>query len=235
MRGAIETAIQHSFLGELASQISGPLLRDQTLHHLNANQEFLDESDGDWVGIVVTGVVHLSLCRPDERRITVRTLTPGGAIGLTSLIDPTIRVSARTLAASSILQLDQGEVRRAIVTQPGVVFAVARDMASSLRDSYAALLNRGRTSVRQRIARHLLEFEAPAAKGEPVVVARSHEEVAEAVSSSREVVTRELAALRRDGVIALHRRRITLLRSDDLARVAAGLRSHPDARALRAL
>jgi CRP-like cAMP-binding protein len=72
-------------------------------------------------------------------------------------------------------------------------------------------------SVRQRIVVHLLNLVVPG-DGSALVVRATHEELAEAVASDREVVTRNLHRIRDDGLIALTRDGIVVKDPIGLAR-----------------
>lgn len=79
-----------------------------------------------------------------------------------------------------------------------------------LRDTTAELLLRVHGSVRQRIARQLLDLAADSGEGDPVVVAVTHAAIADAIGSQREVVSRVLGDMGKAGAIDLARNRITI-------------------------
>jgi CRP/FNR family transcriptional regulator len=56
-------------------------------------------------------------------------------------------------------------------------------------------------SVRQRVARHLLDLAATQQRDQALVARVSQQELADAVGSVREVVTRVLRGMREDGLV----------------------------------
>ena len=226
LRAAIDEASRSGFLADLPPDVSTALLSDHTIHHLPADQIFVEEDDEVWVGVVVAGLVQLSLRTADGRWVGVHRVVRGRAIGLATMIDPQIRTVARTVGPCSVLELDARRLRRALLTHATVGHAVAREIAASLRDSYAELAVPIQRSTRHRVAKYLLD-RATVLSTRDRQVDRTHEAIADAIGSSREVVTRVLASFREEGLVHLQRGRVTLLRPEDLARTADDLDPWP--------
>jgi len=72
------------------------------------------------------------------------------------------------------------------------------------------------TTVRQRIARHLLSVATEAPGGGPLVARLSQQQLADAVGTVREVVVRELRGLREERIVETGSRSITILAPERL-------------------
>jgi CRP-like cAMP-binding protein len=73
--------------------------------------------------------------------------------------------------------------------------------------------------MRQRVARHLLDLAVRESEG--LVVYASHQNIADAIGSVREVVSRVLRELRADGLVDRAGERIILRRPTELHRLVA--------------
>jgi CRP-like cAMP-binding protein len=85
----------------------------------------------------------------------------------------------------------------------------------------AAVLGAGFESVRVRVARHLLDRATQTLEGE-VAVQATHQALADAVGTAREVITRLLRALREEGIIDNRGGLVIVVRPEELARIARG-------------
>jgi CRP/FNR family transcriptional regulator len=75
-------------------------------------------------------------------------------------------------------------------------------------------------SVRQRVARHLLDIAAEHQRSSMLLAPVSQQELADAVGTVREVVARVLRELRDEGLITTSRQGVALLDPAGLNRVA---------------
>src|SRR5262249_45059498 len=117
--------------------------------------------------------------------------------------------------------LDTRQVMRLARTNASVAFAVAEEASQRLLDVYREIVIREEGSVRQRLARQLLNFAGQVDPDDPLALPMSHGEIADAIGSAREVVSRHLARFQAERMIELERGRIRLLdpvRLDSTAR-----------------
>jgi CRP-like cAMP-binding protein len=75
--------------------------------------------------------------------------------------------------------------------------------------------------VSTRVAQHLRALAVRAPDGRPVVHV-SHQRLADFVGTAREVITRQLRALREESVIETQRGRLIIVNEERLAVIAAG-------------
>ena len=79
--------------------------------------------------------------------------------------------------------------------------AIARYASAALYRLVAELRGTAFSTIRQRVARHLLDLAAEHQQGALLIAPVTQRQVAEAVGSVREVVARALGGLRADGLV----------------------------------
>jgi CRP-like cAMP-binding protein len=100
-----------------------------------------------------------------------------------------------------VIVFDVGVVRSLAERDPAVALALAAELAAMVRIAVGELAATAFGSVRQRVARHLLDLAASSDRDGRAVARVSQQELAEAVGSVREVVSRTLRQLRDEGVV----------------------------------
>jgi CRP/FNR family transcriptional regulator len=101
-------------------------------------------------------------------------------------------------------------LRSLLASDPAVARACAEELTRQLYRALDDLSEQAFLSVRQRVAHHLLAL-ASLDEGPHPIVRASQQELADAVGSVREVVTRTLHGLREEGLIETARDEIVLL------------------------
>jgi CRP/FNR family transcriptional regulator len=85
--------------------------------------------------------------------------------------------------------------------------AIAKEISIRLMETYREIVMREQGTVRQRLARQLLHFAGETDHPErPLVIPMSHEEIADALGSAREVVSRHLARFQAEDMLTLESR-----------------------------
>ena len=110
---------------------------------------------------------------------------------------------------------------KSLLSALSLAFAIAQETSVRLMETYREVVIREEGSVRQRLARQLLNFAGQVDPSDPLLLPMSHEEIADAVGSAREVVSRHLARFQADEMLALERGRIRIVdpvRLDSTAR-----------------
>jgi CRP/FNR family transcriptional regulator, cyclic AMP receptor protein len=175
--------------------------------------------------LVISGVVRGFVTAPDGRTMTVRYCRPGALIGAVTLFATrfTMPAAAQALVDAELLKLSPAVVRRAAARDPRVAQAFLSELSERVLSFIDEIPGNTFATVRQRVARHLLDLAAQRGPGREVgaeiVVPVSQQELADAVGTVREVVVRVLRELRRDGVVRTERDHIVIL---DPARLVPG-------------
>jgi CRP/FNR family transcriptional regulator, cyclic AMP receptor protein len=155
----------------------------------------------------------------------VRYARPGALIGAVSLFARPFTMPAATqaLVDAELLRLSPAVVRRAVARDTRVAQAFLSELSERVLSSIDEIPGNTFATVRQRVARHLLDLAAERGPGREVgaeiVVPVSQQELADAVGTVREVVVRVLRELRQDGVVRTERDHIVIL---DPARLVPG-------------
>ena len=184
--------------------------------------------------LVLEGLVRLVRASDGGRSIGFWLVGPGQCF---CFAPPgrSVRSPFSALCASDVrlVRIDAGEWSRFVGCGQGVEAHALECYAERIHDLSALVGDLAHVPVRTRIEACLwkLACDRGQAGEEGVVVERgaTHEEIASACGTAREVVTRTLAALREDGVVRTARGRITILDPGLLAervgRPAPGCRS----------
>ncbi len=202
-------AIANSFLAQVDPPLVEEIRQRAVIHHHHGGDMVVSETDGHWSGIVLTGMARVFLMTNGGRQVTLRHARPGGCIGLGAVLgeDP---VSAQAVTDCDVLSFDTQHVGKLARTHVSLSFAIAQEVSRRLTETYQEIVIREQGSVRQRLARQLLHFAGEIAPAEPLILPMSHEEIADAVGSAREVVSRHLARFQAEGMLVLERGRVRL-------------------------
>jgi CRP/FNR family transcriptional regulator, cyclic AMP receptor protein len=170
------------------------------------------------VGMVLRGTARSFLTASDGRQLTVRYARRGALVGkFWDLSGDHAPLGTQAVTDCTVLEFDVDAFSRCAATQVSMASAIADALARRLEDIYATVGDSAFGSIRQRIIRHLLALAQPASRDTEATVQVSQQQVADAIGSSREVVSRQLAELRSEGLIRTGPRVIELLAVDRLA------------------
>jgi CRP-like cAMP-binding protein len=205
----LTSVLRTSFLSDVDPRIVHALIRRAIVHDIAEGEIFVSETDAQWTGIVLSGVARVFLRTPAGRQVTLRNAMAGGSIGIAALLGSG-SVSAQAITDCQVLRFDNQQVVSLADSQPRLAMAIARELSVCLLDTYAEIVIRDEGSVHQRLARQLLNSSVRDPQS-PLAVRMSHSEIADAVGSVREVVTRHLDRFQTAGMLRLERGRITIL------------------------
>jgi CRP/FNR family transcriptional regulator, cyclic AMP receptor protein len=184
--------------------------------------------DAPHLELVIAGVVRVFVTAPDGRTMTIRYCRPGALIGAVSLFATGFALPATTqaLVDAELLRLSPTAARRAAARDMRVAQAFLSELSERVLSFIWEIPGSAFATVRQRVARHLLDMasdrvpeppSAPRSRSE-LTVNVSQRELAEAVGTAREVVVRVLRELRQDGVVRTGRDQIVIADPDRLIR-----------------
>jgi CRP/FNR family transcriptional regulator len=215
----VRTALAASALARLPPAAAHRLLTGARYVRVPAGSVTHNEGDtAKHLELVVDGLLRAFVTAPDGRSLTVRYCRPGALIGVVSLYASGYRMPAGTQAVgdAAVLRLAPDVVRRAAAEDLHVADVLMRELADRALGYVYEVAGGAFTTVRQRVARHLLDLasqESRAARGiqSHLTVPVSQRELADAVGSVREVVVRVLRELRAEGLIHTARDHIDVL------------------------
>jgi len=174
---------------------------------------------GSHVELVISGLIRAEVSSPDGRSLAIRYAHPGDLVGVASLFArPYVMPgSLHALVDSELLELQPDVVRRLARHEIAVANALIDELSERVVAFVAEIPGSAFTTVRQRIARHLLHLATEQPGGQGLVARVTQQRLADAVGTVREVVVRELRGLREERVVETGSGSITILDPGRLA------------------
>ena len=209
------------FVARLTPALIEELTRSSHAAWYPAGTVLAPSTDGMAPALILSGRLRYFLTAPDGRQLTVAYTLPGDIIG-TVLQDHDI-ISARfeVLQPTKLLHLDEEHVQAMMARNAALTQAMLSETVDRLRGAYVLLAGRAFTSVRVRVARDLWERTKmcdSVQEGQRLEL--THQALADATGSVREVVARTIRDLRQEGIISTDATGITIVDSEGLARAA---------------
>jgi CRP/FNR family transcriptional regulator, cyclic AMP receptor protein len=212
-------AIEASHLRSLPAEVVAALTADASRLRVPAGSLLHRQGDSSpHVEVVVSGLVRVYVTAPEGRTMTVRYCRPGALLGVVSLFASPFSLPATIQAVSDtdLLALRAALVRRAAERDVRVARALLDELSERVL-SFIAEIPSAFQTVRQRVARHLLDLATEGQRGAELRVAVGQQELADAVGTVREVVVRTLRELREKGLVQTGREGIVILDPERLA------------------
>lgn len=160
--------------------------------------------------VVLTGLLRVFLTSVEGRQVTIRYARSGDIVGLMLALGGPVPMSIEALTTASVLALRAETLRALLASDALLARACAQELSRQLQHAFEDLAAQAFLPLRQRIILQLLTLATPG-QGRHLVVHASHEELAETVASVREVVTRTLDQLAREGLVDTERDEIVVL------------------------
>jgi CRP-like cAMP-binding protein len=129
------------------------------------------------------------------------------------------KVHGEALRDTLVLKISASRFLELADTEPSVAWALATSLAQLTVEAERILADGLFLSIRARVARHLMDLAV--SRDGVLVVAAGHQEIAEAIGSVREVVSRTLVRLRNERIVDRHDGETLLLDPAALHAIAA--------------
>jgi CRP/FNR family cyclic AMP-dependent transcriptional regulator len=209
----VALAVQRSVLASLPSAVLDSLLRDAMRIDVPAGGVLYRKGDPPRCGLLVNGHARVFIVAGDGRQVTIRYMPPGSLSGSSVVIRGTpadVRVQAVTDLVGLLLNV--ATLRSLAESDASMAFAPATEIANSQDDIMRSFRTSMFGSLQQRLVRHLLDLAAAQfVVGRTLVAPVTQQELADAIGSSREAVTRGLRELRDAGLVQTTRGGVVLL------------------------
>ena len=212
-------AIDASHLRSLPLALIEPLVAEASRQRFGPGSTIVEQgTTAPHLSLVVSGLVRVYVTGPEGRTMTVRYCRPGALIGMLSLfVSPSsIPASIQAISAAELLVLRPSAVKAAADREPRVARALLDELSERVQSFIAEIRDSAFATVRQRVARHLLDLASESQRGPELVAAIGQQDLADAVGSVREVVVRALREFRQHGLVETARDRIRILDPDRL-------------------
>jgi CRP/FNR family cyclic AMP-dependent transcriptional regulator len=206
-------------LSKLPPEVLTRLLDGHTMIQAAAGNVLYRPGESVGLHLVVEGLVRVSMVSEEGRQVTVRYARRGDLLGLPVIVTGAAPVYAQAVTKAVAVATRPGVLPQLARRDPRVGTWMADELAVRVDGLLQELAMNAFWPVRRRLARHLLDLATEHQQGEVLLVRASHQELADAVGTVREVVARTLAALRADGLIAGGPGGIRLLEPQALAQL----------------
>jgi CRP/FNR family transcriptional regulator, cyclic AMP receptor protein len=216
----VADAVARSFLADMPAATLARLTAGVMLLDLPAGSAVYREGDAPRLGIVEHGLVRIFITSPDGRQRTIRYARAGDVVGLATVVGGPVDVGAQAIASTALAMLNADLVRSTARADSELAWAVAEELGRRLFDIIAAFAADVSGSVRQRLARHLLDLAAEAPLGADLIAPVTQQALADAVGTAREVVARAMHDLREEGLVENAPNGIRLVDPDRLGEIA---------------
>ena len=216
--GDVRDAVAASHLRDLPVELLDELLTGSVRCALPAGKIAHHALEpGEYLELVVAGVVRVFVTAPDGRTMTIRYCRRGELLGAMSLFTDSFAEPAtkQALVDTQLLRMAPTTVRALAARDLRVARALLVELSERAHGFVNEIPGTAFATVRQRVARQLLDLAAAqpdggGANGE-LAVRITQQELADAVGTVREVVVRTLRQLRATGAVRTERDRIVLL------------------------
>lgn len=219
-------AIARSSLGGLPGAVIDRLTEGAILRDIAARTTISQGGDPPFWDLVVRGLIRAYVSAPNGRTITIRYCRPGALMGTGTIFNEAgsaARGSLTALVDSRVLELRPAAARALADRDIRVARALLRETSARVAEYINELEATSLASLRQRLARHLLDLAADRRSGPGLEVHASQQELAGAIGTVREIVVRILSDMREAGLVVTSRGRVELL---DPARLDAETYGH---------
>ncbi len=216
---AVDEALLSSRLGALPEEVADQVLAGSHDITVPTGGLVFRDGDGPLVLLVVHGLLRTYLATSAGRELTIRYSRAGAIVGIGSLTAQPAGVHVQALAPTRFVRLRAATLLHLARTDVRVAFALFEESNDRLAAYMEQVGGISFSTLRQRVARHLLDIAAADPSGPTPLVARlSQQALAQHVGSVREVVVRILGELRDEGLVKTSRDEIVIV---DPARLAA--------------
>jgi len=170
------------------------------------------EADAERLAIMMNGLLRVYMHTGDGRQVTVRYVRAGDLLGAPALIAGPAPVFVQAVTHGTAFFFDVDRVKRAARNDASLAWALAEESVHRLYDVLEELAGNTFASVRQRVARHLLDLAASRPGASRTLTASvNQQDLANSVGSVREVVARVLAELRAEHLVRTSPGRVEIL------------------------
>jgi len=194
-------SLQESFLSALPAEHLERLLADAICLDIPAGGVFYREGESPRLALVLSGLIRVYIAAPDGRQVTVRYARPAEVLGAPVAVGGPVPVSVQALVDSSLVMLNVRTMREIAQKDAGMAWAIAEEVTRRLFAVLDAFAGTAFGTVRQRVARNLLDLAAERQRGAKLLASVTQQELADAVGTVREVVARVLRELRDDRLV----------------------------------
>lgn len=208
------SAIPPSIFGQLDETRAKTLFTDFQRRTYAKNSFVINAGDNsDCFYLIQSGKIKIIILDEEGKEVILSILDPGEHFGEFSLIDGQPRsASAVTMEESALLIVSKDQFRECLTKNPDIAERVMVSLTQRLRDADRKIEGLALYDVYSRLVRTLSDLSMEQ-DGKLILPQRlTHQDLANMVGASREMITRILRDLAIGGYISIENREITLLK-----------------------
>jgi CRP/FNR family cyclic AMP-dependent transcriptional regulator len=198
----LAAAVAQSMLARLSPELTAQVLDGGYRIDLPAGAQPGARTNETAVALVLDGLIRVFLISDSARQVTVRYARPGETLGLVHLFGRDTGVHSQAVTPTAVWMIAPARLRALCEQHASLATAVAEECATRASDAIEELTLLTFGSVRQRVARHLLDLAAQQQRAGALVAPVTQQELADAAGTVREVVARVLKQLHQTGMTA---------------------------------
>lgn len=219
---AVRAIVPQTFLARVPSDLVNEILSSGQRVDVARGASLVTNTKKPGLTIVVDGLIRVFLKSDEDRQVTVRYARPGETLGLVHFLRAKLEVHAQPVTDSVLWTISARRLRVLAEKSAPLAMAIAEDCAARVSDAIEELSFATFGTVRQRVARHLLDLAAADENESELVAAASPKTLADATGSVREVIARVLKDLAAVGITKKSERGIIILDATRLDEEARG-------------
>jgi CRP/FNR family transcriptional regulator len=203
--------LQSTFMAALPPALRDRLMRDAIRLDIPAGTVAYRDWEVPRTALVVTGLLRVYVQSSTGRQTTLRYARAGDVLGAPVAVGGPVGVSVQALTDSSVWMLNSATLRSLGQTDARFAWAVAEEVTRRLYEVIEMFADNAFGTLRQRIARQLLDLAAEHQRDSGLIARVTQQELADATGTVREVAARVLRQLRDQRLIETTRQGILVL------------------------
>jgi CRP/FNR family transcriptional regulator len=197
----VERALAASFWSKLPREPVEAMFAEGIRLEATAGLIVTEDQARSQVALVLSGLFRMFARAKSGRQVTVAYAREGDMIGLVAALAGHCRNGMQAMSAASVWVLPAETLKRHARANPDMAMALAEENARANVEMLNELADTAFGTVRQRVARHLLDLVVEGPDNGPLLAPVSQQELANAVGTVREVVSRVLTVLSKEGLV----------------------------------
>ena len=177
-----------------------------------ANSILINEGDQtDSLYVILDGEVKVYASDESGKEVILNILGPGEYFGELALVDDSPRsASVMTLKPTKVMIISKQSFKQCLAENSELAFNLIRNLARQVRGLTDSVKNLALMDVYGRVARTLLDLATEIGGKQVIEQKLTHQDIANMVGASREMVSRILKDLSRGGYITVNKKSITI-------------------------
>jgi CRP/FNR family cyclic AMP-dependent transcriptional regulator len=197
---AVERALASSFWSKVPRALIEPLFAEGQIVPVKAGL-MMTGSDTNLIALVLGGFFRMFVRSKSGRQVTVSYAREGDTLGITSALGGPCTMGLQALSDGAAWAFTSDVLQRHCLADARLAWAVACESARRTHEMAEELADNAFGTVRQRVARHLLDLVIEGPDNGGLLAPISQQDLANAVGTVREVVSRVLVAFKTENVL----------------------------------